>query len=161
MVFTKFLGIVLACYAVYYLFIVVVDLIKSKTATATDGKSKHAVRHLNIPDNQETESEKVSKSTHLNHLSPSPSDNKNIEQEKEDPTTSSKKETTEKLAPPVRETSKESENEERPEKSAADILGSDSLEYINTQTEQFNLRFEERTGEGFELSPENAPQIIN
>src|SRR5690625_4079208 len=104
MISTKFLCIVLACYAVYYLFIVVVDLIKSKTATASDGKGKHAVKHLNIPENRESESEKVSRSTHLNHLGSSRSD-KNTEQEKEEkkPEHGSKIETTENLVPPARE----------------------------------------------------------
>src|SRR5699024_931525 len=160
MVFTKFLGIVLACYAVYYLFIVVVDLIKSKTATAADGKGKHAVKHLNIPENRE--SEKVSRSTHLNHSGSSRSD-KNTEQENEEKKSEhgSKIETTENLVPPARENPNKKEDEGRKSKSAADILDSNSLAYINTQTEQFNLGFAERTGEGFEVSPENVPQITN
>src|SRR5699024_451901 len=124
MVFTKFLGIVLACYAVYYLFIVVVDLIKSKTATAADGKGKHAVKHLNIPENRESESEKVSKSTHLNYSGSSRSD-ENTEQEKEEKKSGqgSKIETTENLVPPARENLKENEDrdEGRKSKSAADI----------------------------------------
>lgn len=152
MPFTKFLGIVLGCYAVYYFFIVLIDLIKSKTpAVAADRKSLHSVQY-DLAERPNIKSERVSKDTHGSASSTPAETNNNSTGE---PTTHHQQDISENKT----EEKKEPDNKE----SLSDDnspLGQYDLEEERKTVRAFNLEHEE-VSEGIEVSEENFNRLVS
>lgn len=154
MPFTKFLGIVLSCYAVYYFFVILIDLIKSKQPAVTaDRKSFHSVQY-ELAERPNIQSEKVSKDTHGSLSSTTAEGNHNNSGSGVE-TTIHKKQSISEENKSDKDTTKEglSDKDNSP-------IGQFDLEEERKTVMAFNLGHEE-VSEGIEVSEENFNQLVS
>lgn len=139
---TKFIGILLVCYAVYYFFVIAIDLVHSKkTAVASDRRSLHSVEY-ELPETPHVRSQKVSKETHSGVASKDgrPSLEAKIENHPE-------------------ETEEHQEENSEEESALSDRNPADSFD-LSEEQKLFSLEHEEMS-EGIEVSEENFGKLVS
>lgn len=148
MLLKRFIGILLCCYSVYYFFILLIDLIKSKSpAVAADRKSLHKIEY-ELPEKPNVQGQRVSNETHpdissTNLAISSPTSPKaKIENYQEE----------------IDEDHEENRDEEESSSSRISLMsGYDFRE----EQKLFSLEHEELTGGGIEIAAENFNKLIS